>query len=585
MNIIDKIKNHWPVLILALLVGLIVVLPTILSVEKVGNDSFKGIYPIFNDDENYYNALTREVYDGHYSLTNPYIKEYKTGPYLFPPLPEITYATFSKIFGISITTMAVVNDFLLPIISVLLLYSLLLKITFSKNKSLLLTSLFFLLFISSFNRPISPQFHFIFLLAGLNLMWLIATAKHVFKKILLYNVSLAVVFGILVYSYPFYWMTLAIVYFIWTLLIVFSTKDFKYWAINWLSFFIPAIVFSIPFIVNNLSLRANPLFFETNLRMGFINTHIPGSFFNIGLICLSVPAVYLISKLCNERRLTLLGPALIISGIILNWQNIITGQTFQFPQHFYPVIVLFIFLICGLSLRYITKSTWVEFPRKSRTLIFLLIVFFIFIFYKQRGEIIYTYKNISSPVDISSSQRLSSILKWLENNTPRDSSIYVLGQEINSAIPVYTHNNVYFSTDAGLSVMSDSEIENRWAIQHFFEPVDKIIVEKSQREIWINKFIETYQSRESRRKILQLITGKKYPENILTNEVFIDRVLDAHKIFKNIGFEKSLKTYSVDYLILDKSYNLYPRLVKEFKSYEFMILVEQIGDTMIYKIN
>ncbi len=206
------------------------------------------------------------------------------------------------------------------------------------------------------------------------------------------------------------------------------------------------------------------------------------------------------------------------------------------------------------------------------------------VFYKQRGEVVYAYKNILSPVDISGSQKFSEIFNWLQKNTPKDSAIYVLGEDINNLITIYTPDNIYFSTDAGLSLMSDVELENRWVIQHYFDPVNDKYVIDHEREIWANKFIETYQSKESRRKILQLITGKQYPDTVLINQTDVDRVVNQYKKIQSLGFEKALKTYSVDYIILDKSYNQYSKLVAEFNFYKFLDISKQIGDTVIYKV-
>ena len=47
--------------------------------------------------------------------------------------------------------------------------------------------------------------------------------------------------------------------------------------------------------------------------------------------------------------------------------------------------------------------------------------------------------------------------------------------------------------------MSDGELEDRWIIQNFFEDIKRDDI-YGNREIWANKFIDTYQNKESRRK-------------------------------------------------------------------------------------
>lgn len=581
---VETLKRYWGVIVLATIIGLVILLPTVLSINIIGLDNFKGIYPMFNDDEDYYLTLTKEVYDGHVSLSNPYIQEYKEGSYLFPPVPHIIYSFAANLLGISVVTMSVVNDFFLPFISVLLLYSLFWKITKgSKRLSLFLSGLFFLFFISTFGRPISPQFGFIFLLSGLNLTWLIVTNKHEVKKLILNNFSLAVCFGVLVYSYPFYWMTLGVVYALWTISVCFKDKDIRYWIKNWLAFFVPALAFSMPFIINTLVLKSNPLFIETNLRMGFINTHIPGSFFNVALMLLCIPAAYLLWNICKDRVVSFLPSALILSGVILNWQNIITGQTLQFPPHFYMVTILFIFIITAVGLSSIEKDKLGKYSFGIKFVILFMSVLLCLIFYKQRSEITYVVKNIYSPVNITNLQKYAELLNWLNQNTPKDSTVYILNESINLLIPIYTRNNVYFATYAGFSMVSDEELENRWAIKNFFNDVGENNI-KNNRDIWSNKFIDSYQSKESQRKIKQLITGNEYPQKILIEQIYIDRVLLKLEKFRQMGFEKALKTYKVDYVVLDTRDSNYSKLENTFEKFIFLELVTNLNDIVIYKV-
>ena len=587
MIFISHIRKHWPAFILAILVGMTILLPTILSIEKLGKNNFKGIYPMLSDDEDHYLAEAREAYDGHLSMGNPYIKEYKTMPYTQPPLGAIFYDSVARLLHVSVPKAAEINDFLLPFFGVLMLYSFLYLLTKSKKISLGFSALFFISFLSTFNRPVNPQFSFIFLLAGLYFIWLIVENKHSAKKILIYNLSLAVIFGILVYVYPFYWMTIAVLYVLLTFSRALVEKDFRYLLKNWLCFLIPSFLFSIPFLLNAKRLVESPLFQEVNLRSGFISTHIPGSFVDVAIMFACLPAIYLINKLIknkswSDKKIVFLGLSMVQAGIILNWQNIITGKTIQFPEHLYPVGILFVCIICAVSFLYIDIK---KLSRNSMLLLGLVFLMIVSVLYKQRGEIIYAFQIIHSPKDISSTQGLYPVMDWLNKNTPPDSAIYALGDNYSWAIPIYTGDNLYFNSNAGLSLMSDTELENRWLIQNFFEKVDKKYIQENERAVITNKFIETYQSEESRRKILQFITDKNYPESVFPDSSYIDKTFNAYNGFHLLGFENAIKTYSVDYIVLDKSYLPSANLPEKFKSYKSFTLLVQIGDTLIYKVN
>ncbi len=586
--------KHGPALILAIFIGLTIVLPTILSIEKIGLNNFKGIYPILSGDESHYMAMTREVYDGHSNMGNPYIKEYKGEPYTQPPLAEMYYAGFAKLFNISVPASGMVNYFILPFITLLLLYGFFFKLTqsypFAKKISLIFSALFFLFLISSFNRPVNPQFSFIFLLLGLHLVWLIVDEKHSVRRLIIYNILLSIIFGILVYIYPFYWQTIVVLYVILTLTRMWLEKDFVYWLKNWASFFIPALIWSVPFLLNLRKLSANPLFIQTVVRNGYIYTHIPGAFLNVIPLFFCIPIMYLVQRLnkgqksWQDKKTVFFGWALIISGVLLNWQNIVTGVTLQFSAHFYMVMVLFVFIIGLISILHIQSVEIKKIFTISNILVLLLLVIFIGIGYRQKNELLNTISKVYSPIDISSAQNMSGVMKWLNSNTASDSVVYTLGDDYNLAIPVYTHDNIYYLSSANVFLMSDSELQNRWAILHFFDNIDSSDVVKASRDIWPDRFIDAYQSKEVRRKILEFITGKKYSETVLLDQSYIDQVVQIHKDFQKMGFEKAIKTYSVDYVMLDMADVRYARLNEKFNTYTFLKKAVQIGSVIIYKV-
>ena len=56
--------KHWPILIAAFIIGLLIILPSILSVAKIGLKDFKGVYPILVDDGEYYLARVKDLQEG-----------------------------------------------------------------------------------------------------------------------------------------------------------------------------------------------------------------------------------------------------------------------------------------------------------------------------------------------------------------------------------------------------------------------------------------------------------------------------------------------------------------------------------------
>jgi predicted transcriptional regulator with HTH domain len=187
----------------------------------------------------------------------------------------------------------------------------------------------------------------------------------------------------------------------------------------------------------------------------------------------------------------------------------------------------------------------------------------------QVGSIVAAVKNTHLPTDISAIQNEASPMEWLNTNTFPDSAIYTLGDNYDNLIPVYTKDNIYFRRSADIFLMSDDELENRWVIEHFFDVVDKSVVYGNS-DIWLDKYIDTYQNKEVRRKILQYITGKTYPEATLMDETSVNRVLQKYADFKKGGFEKALKTYIADYILIDLKDSKYQTVEKQLSSYSFL---------------
>ncbi len=578
--------THYLAVICAIVFGFFIVCPTLISINKVGFSNFKGIYPLLSDDEDHYLTMIREVSDGHVKMSNPYISEHKNDPYTQPFLADLYYFGFAKLFGITINLSALINDFILPAVSFLLLYCLLFRISDAKKSSLYLTVLYFLYFIELFNRPVNPQFSFVFLLSGLNIIWSIVSRDNTSKKILIYNVLLALVFGILVYVYPFYWMTLVVLYTLLTVSNLYLTKDFKYLLKNWASFGILAGMTLLPFLLNFHELKSSQLFEETTIRNGYIFTRVPGAFLSIFPLFIPILILiyyYLYSKENEKKKfyLLLMG-SLILAGFGLNWQNILTGLTIQFTSHLYPVMVLFSIIICQISVTFFEARK--EGLLGGKKILYLLVFLSLAgVMYLQKNQLIYTARTLLVPKDMSKYQKIADPIFWLDKNIEKDSTIYTLGDEYDWAIPIYTSGNVYFTNYAGVFLMSNNELEDRWVVKHFYDKVDRSVV-YGNRDIWLDRFIDTYQSKEVRRKILEKVTGNKYPETELMDEASIQKVLNKYENFKKIGFEKVLKTFDADYVMFDYTDPKYKDLLAKFDKYPFLDRVYFDEVAVIYKV-
>lgn len=583
------LKKHGFIFIFAFAIGLLMVAPTISAIIKIGPD-FKGVYPMLSNDEDQYLAMTREAYDGHYNFGSVYLKEYKNAPYLQQPLAEIIFSGIAKFFQISIPKLFAINDFLLPFIGVLILYFLIFALAESRLIAGFFSALYYLLFISQFNRPINPQFSFLFLFLGLLLIWkIINNEQENQKKAPGLNCLLAGVFAIAFYIYPFVWSSIFVVYCLALFAFAIKKREIMFFFKNFLFFIIPATILSIPYILNLGRALKDINYIDQNLRFGFLSTHWPHAYFNVSLMVIGLIVLYAVGKNMNYKQI-IFSYCLAFAGIILNWQNVLTGKAFSFSMHYYWVVVLFLFLIfsiCAAHIRDNYKNKLLNW--RNIAAIFLILISLGGLFYKERGKDIFNFRNLVNSVvlaDFRKNQKLADVAEWFEKNSPRDSSVISFGGNHHWFITSYTSNNDFQNANAGLFLISDDELENRWVIQNFFKKeINAQYIEKHNVEIWANKFIEKYQNQKIKNKILYLLRIKMTEDPlILVPEEYIDRVLQKIDFYRKLGFAKSLKQYSVDYILFDRNDNEYGFLSESFEKSPFLSRVAGIENHLIFKI-
>ena len=564
------------------------VAPTISAIWRISSD-FKGIYPMFSNDEDQYLAMTREAYDGHYNFGNVYLKEHKDKPYLQQSLAEIIFAEIAKILNISIPKLFAINDFLLPIIGVVALYFLIFLLTESVVISNIFSVGYYSLLSYWFNRPINPQFSFIFLFLSLLIIWKITEdPEKIFKRYLGWNSLLAIIFGVSFYIYPFVWSSILVAYCLMLLALIIKNRKIICYFKNFLCFAVLSAIFAVPYVLNLQKVIQDPNYMDGNLRFGFIFNHWPGAYFNVLLMMACLIILYLAVGFKYESRRVLFAYCLAFSGILLNWQNVITGKAFSFSMHYYWVVVLFSFLIFSIAASILWNSYKENILNyKNMLAIFLMFVALAGLFYKERRSVAFGLAGFIDPLNIEEfrdRQKLAAAADWFDKNSNHDSVVLSFGKNYHWFVPAYTSNNDFQNANAGLFLISNDELENRWVIQNFFRSnIDGEHIEKHDVDIWANEFIERYQSRTNRDKIISFFTGTKQPEAEFIPKERVDGVLAKIDFYKKLGFEKSLKQYSVDYILLDKNDLNYGFLADKFREMPFLSLVAEIENSLIFK--
>ena len=586
----ELIIAHWLIIIMAIIIGFIVVRPNLEAISGIGVDNFKGIYPILTDDEEYYFARVHEALEGHRGLGNVFLKEHKNKPFMAPPLAENFFAGIAGLLHISIPGLFALCDFVLPFIGVILLYAVFYSMTASKKIALGSALFFYLIFIREAGRAINQQFTFLFLFTGLWLIWKIYSSDFN-KKTLKYHFWFSVIFSVLFYIYPHFWTPLLALY---GISMLFKTILNKQWkgAMQGLGVFLIFFVLFCSYCFYNLFLALNnPAYLETARRMGLIDTHWPGAFYNtFPIVCALILAVFARKMIVNKMKLNFIYIVL-GTGWLINWQNLITGKYVFFSIHYLQPSYLFVIVALGILL------SEMRFPKQKNKKNIASYIFVItgatliisMLFYKSFDGVKLVFTLKTSPAYMLELQEERKIFDWLNANTQKDSAIYFLGKgDFGSNLPIYTDVNLYYGGLPTSFLVSDSELIDRWLRQNLFnnEINEAYLKDKNKTyKLLANRFIDNYQNKMVRRKIVKFFTGYNLPEPELAPQWYTDMLAQAYREMKKVSVEKALKKYEIDYILLDRKVEDNKRIEIELKKEKFLELIKEIDNIVIYKVN
>lgn len=548
------IKKHWTAVLISLILGFLMVLPFFYFQKSLGEE-YKGILNQVIDDEIFYMARIKDVIDGHPTLGNAYLAEYKNQlpQQLF--LPELILAQPLKLFpptadqpkaeNFDIIQGRILYNFLLPAIAFLLTYIAFYLIYHSKLwANLFSIFLIFGLYLFKFTRPVIPQFVFIFWLTQFIFLWLLVRNKgddimiyhRISKKwVLLLNI---LNFGLLFYLYPFYW-TFYLVFFAVLILTFFRIE--KKLSKQFLKILIGGLIIALPYFYLTFLTSRLPEYQETLTRLQLVYSRSPSEFISVFrsfVVLLLIGVLYRLKTVKLDKKIIFF-LAGIVSILLVTNQNIITGQKFEFGHYRMPATFFLVFAVYCL---------WSKINFKEK----LLVASFI-ILISASGLYEYTQRITKVSEEDIYRQRYAVIFDWLNENIPKDSVVYA-NEDISGLIPIYTANNVFYSRYANLFIISDDEAGERFVLNNYFEKFDRDFAVQNERAIWGVRYVDRYADvvqANKWRKILGL--GLKDETRLPEQE--INKILAAASQIQKDFFEKGLKKYRVDYFVWDKNKN------------------------------
>lgn len=573
------IRQHWAIIIFALIVGLLTIAPVVRSIAAISPQNFKGIFPVFNTDRLFYMSMTQEAYEGHWGLGNTYVQEHKNEPYVQPPLAEIVLAGLAKTTNLNIPNLFFILDFVLPAVIVILLYLIFFTLTKSRLASFGLAALHVVIYLEQYAMSVNPQFSFVPFFVGIYFIVRIFIDPEKINNVI-YNTLAGLMTVILVYIYPFFWSSLFVLYF---LLAFFNylrdNRDIKY-VKNAVYFLIPFILFLLPYLFNLYQATRNPFYLQTISRYGLVATHWPNGYYDVAMIILTLAALMISKKFFAEKKYWYLAICLPLACWCLCWQNVITGKYMQFSSHYHRTTVLFCMmafaLICYCSLK--VKNSLVI----KITVACLFLLFSFQVLYRQ-GH--YTIKHLTAHLpqhEMTSLQDYAVLFDWLNKNTAPDAVVYCTNDQLINYLTVYTRNNTYLPSYGIVNLMSDDELENRWASQTIFnKTIDQNYV--NQADVWGNKFIDRYQMLQVRKKLLGLVGIKVTAPATRVPPEYSAELLQKYEEYQQGNPEILLKRYKLDYLVITEADPFWQAEKKIVDGFSFFRPEAKLGHYYIYK--
>lgn len=299
------------------------------------------------------------------------------------------------------------------------------------------------------------------------------------------------------------------------------------------------------------------------------------------MLAITLIALVVSKKFFYEKKYWYSALCFIATAVILNWQNIITGKFMQFSTHYYRTTFLFSMMAFGLIFYNFLREK--NSRIKKIIIVCLFLLFFALVMrlqYNYTATWLVTYLPKQEMTDL---QKNAALFDWLNKNTTPDSTVYAINNQLLNYLTVYTHNNTYLPSYGAVNLMSDDELENRWLSQTIFNrKIDRKYI--AQADVWVNKFIDQYQSQLVRKKIFSLIGIDIGVRATRVPPEYSAKLLRKYEEYRQGNPCELLKRYKLDYLVItdvDENYLEQKQIVDSLSCFQ---QVKALDHYYVYKM-
>ncbi len=466
-------QKHRIGLLFAILVGIVLVVPIVLTPLSIG-DTYQGVQHLPLDDEDIYRARINEVLDGYPFITSPFFYEYKDSPLVVPPFNEWLYALLALCIGLSGSIVAL--KFLLPASLFFLVYLLVYRLTKSSDDAkdtgaVLIASLSTGLMVTLGFEFVNYKYFWNVFHGGVAnpILWSrivnpIAGAVQLFgflvllEAIMLRRFKYAYVYaGVLLSITIGYFFTLGM-----SLAVLGSLLLIAVWRKEWMTarelahVGVIGVVLSFWYWIKMFSSLTGTEGSFVGMRNGMSFTHAPilnmallaGTFF----VVLSAMFVYFRHRIFPHSKSWAFVLALILGSWIAYNQQIITGREVwygHFFQYSVPLVYVALGVVAYHSWRLLYPRTWLW---GSITIMILTSLYGLFT----------VSQVLSRQTEFARIQEYAPVFAWLNENAKKECVVFIkeYDEEFERLIPAYTHCDVYSSTWTFSGVPSERVLHN-----------------------------------------------------------------------------------------------------------------------------
>lgn len=460
---------------LAMATAILVSFPILKVGLAVGN-SWRGVVPSIIDDDLYYYARIHEVLDGNALIGNPYFAEHRMD--MSPAFFVADWISSLPFFVFSFPVSVVWNAYFWTLITALLLFTFFRRLGCSARIAVCGALLVVIASFRMLLRPTSMQTVFPVMLLfwiAFHEWWIHRTsvsAGALNQRMWKTDAWLILATSAQFYIYSYSWQVAGGTFLagIALLAILRSWRE----ALRLMGIGIASLLLAVPALWVMAIQIKNPWYWETMHRIGLIWTYIPtySSLASVVWILIVFGLWFVVSRRQSIEGLT--GFVLATgSGLAFAFvSNVVTGKELELYNHIIRFAIPWSIIILTILAYTLTRVEFATYKPLRRFAIFVFAVAAI----RVPASALKEFPTIAfrltptERVAIRDVQAYAAPAAWIEAHVSTSSVIWA-DRNFSAFIPLLTSKYDLFDPNGGIHLVSSREMEDRYLVSRFFDPV------------------------------------------------------------------------------------------------------------------